>query len=89
MYIMSNPGCSIKDAHAESGMSYRGFNITLKEMLEAELITLDDDPSDGRRKRVGVGPCGLVAKQYFTGADSGVELIKFAEPEREADDIEV
>jgi DNA-binding MarR family transcriptional regulator len=71
MYVMSNPGCSIKYAQAESGLSYRGFHMKLKEMLDAQLITLDDDPADGRRKRMNIGPEGRMAQQRFLDANAG------------------
>lgn len=87
MHVMSNPGYSIKDVHAESGLSYRGFHMKLREMLEAKLLILDDDPFDGRRKRVNIGSGGLMATQYFTAADSRVSYVDFAGPERDAHNI--
>lgn len=69
MYVMANPGCSIKDAQAESGLSYRGFHMKLREMIDSELITLDEDPSDGRRKRMNIGPAGLMARQRINVAN--------------------
>jgi len=80
LYVMSSPGCSIKDAQAESGLSYRGFQMKLGELLEAKLITLDDDPSDGRRKRMNVGPRGLAFEQHFRAANSGCVPVECAEP---------
>lgn len=65
MYIFAMPGCSIKDAQAESGLSYRGFHMKLKEMLDSGLVVLDEDPSDGRKKRLNLGPNGLITSQFF------------------------
>ena len=70
MYVMVNPGCSLKDSQAESGLSSRGFHMKLKELIQAGLITLDDDPSDGRRKRMSIGPNGLVGQELLLAPDS-------------------
>jgi len=67
VYIMAMPGCSIKDAHAESGLSYRGFHMKLKEMLDSGLVVLDDDPQDGRKKRLNLGPIGLKTSEFLRG----------------------
>ena len=76
MYVMVNPGCSLKDAQAESGLSSRGFHMKLKELIQAGLVTLDDDPFDGRRKRMSMGPNGLVGQALLRAPDSSRGLLE-------------
>ena len=64
-YVWENPGCDIQDARAESGLSIRGFQIKLKELIDGGFLALEENTSDGRRKQMTVGPRGHDALEYL------------------------
>lgn len=64
-YVWENPGCDIQDARAESGLSARGFQIKLKELIEGGFLALQENTSDGRRKQMTIGFRGREALEYL------------------------
>lgn len=64
-YVWENPGCDIKNARSQSGLSSRGFQIKLKELIEGGFLSLEENASDGRRKQMAIGHRGHEAREYL------------------------
>lgn len=58
LFVIKNPGSSIKETQGVSGLSPRGFYLKLREMTESGIIEIVEDKVDRRIRRLQLGPNG-------------------------------
>lgn len=54
LYVHTHPGCTIKDAQFNIGLSHRGFYLKLQKLAQGGYIASARDPADGRRRQLRV-----------------------------------